>query len=240
MAALERTPIDEFSGMPLPLSPQYMDLRSSRFKPDDHHHWHERLDPLLRDTGGLALRHSRVQKANYDAHHLDYHRTFIGPILPTNDEDRLRPVVLAAAGYIPSKALAFAGAGDAYMVPISSEERQYMWNSGQVRVERPDAIRDFLKEYVLARDFLEFKPETIDEFLHTHSGRRKRDLGNQFLARAVRRATQPVSPYYREAHSAHMLPENKSQTVVSFVLGALSMRRYRPKIHEALTERLAG
>lgn len=235
------TPVDNFSGIPLPLSPRYMEDRPSRFKWDDHHPWHERLHPLLQDVSGLALRASRVQHANYDTHHIDYHaRTFRGPIIPDKEEDRLRAIILAAAGYIPDQAIAFNTRGDPEVVSLSRSIRKKLWYSGQVRVERPQAVRTFLAELALNQDLSDVNESTIDEFLGTADEKRRWELGNELLGRAVRRATEPINPDYVVAYKLHLLPRNRAHNASRFVLSTLSMKRRRVSLHKELQARLAA
>ncbi|MEO8105404.1 MAG: hypothetical protein ABI602_03655 [Candidatus Saccharibacteria bacterium] len=236
------TPIDEFSGIPLPLAPQYMAERPSRYKPNDHHSWHSRLDPLLHDSvGGLALRGSRVQMANFDTHNLDYHRdNFDGPPLPQNDAERLRPIVLAAAGYVPDRAISFTPQHHAVLVPLSKQVRAALWNKGKIRVERFSSVQAYLQEITFSQDFSYFENATIDEFLTTADESRRQQIGRTFLTYAVRSAIEPISPTYSQAYRAELLPRYFAQTADRFVLGRLAKRNSMRLLCKRLEERLAA
>lgn len=117
MAAELITPLDEVSGMPLPILPQEF---LSVHNPDIanwHHPWHAESAPQLQGLGGKALRHSRVQLVRATDHNmgdkrrgkLTYHDFYIGPPLPDDDGDKFDLCVIAAAGYVPEKAIDLRG-----------------------------------------------------------------------------------------------------------------------------------
>jgi hypothetical protein len=239
MAAERPTPIDEFSGIPLPFSPAHMQDRPSNFAPDEHHPWHDRKHPLLYEsTGGLALRASRVQIANYGAHHLDYHRAYAGPELPATDEERLRPIVLAAAGYIPQHGLAFSSRGRPYIVNLSEKTRRDLWARGKIHMDRVDRVRQFLLEYTMNQDLSDISENCIDEFLHTPDMMRRKELGEDILGRATRRATDPVKAVYQEAYAANLLPPDRATRAARFVLKSLSVPHRRASLYDQLQARL--
>lgn len=113
MAAELETPIDELSGLPLPIAPHDVLPTNNPDIANWHHHWHPSTDTRLLTPGGLAIRHSRVQlvEANHhnmgDRHRgkLTYHDYYVGPPLPINENDEFAKCVLACAGYIPYEAI---------------------------------------------------------------------------------------------------------------------------------------
>lgn len=235
-----RTPTDGFSGIPLPLSPQCMADYPSRFAPDDHHPWHERTSPLLQSLSGIALRASRVQRANYDVHHILYHaQNFRGPIIPADESVRLRAIILAAAGYIPADALSFTSAGDPVIVRLPDEARAWLRTSNHIRVERPTDIRRYLQELVLSQDLSYVRNSTIDEFIHTTDSDRRWILGNELLGRAIRKVIEPVHEPYALAYRTRQLPPGCAQIASRFALSSLGMRRNRSRLHQDLRSRLA-
>lgn len=245
MSAERITPVDEFSGIPLPLSPEYMEDRSSRFRPDLHHPWHDRLDPLLCDTLiGRALRHSRVQLSNYDAHHLDYHRdNFDGPAIPTAPVDMLRTIVLSAAGYVPSHAISFNDSGTgktAKIVALSDLHRARLWSSGRIAVGQPGSVRNFLLEYTLGQDSSRLDESLVDEFLNAPTKLRRMQLGNRILKEFAYQALQPVSPFYNQAYKAGEIPLVNKRTAGRFVLESLGVHQPGMGLHHRLRARLAG
>lgn len=103
-----KAPVDEQTGMPLPIAPN-VDLTSlSPSDINEHHHFFPRLSPVLRDSlGGRALRVSRIQRVATFQHNFgdrQYHSFFNkGPDIPTDPETQLGMCVLACAGYLPPK-----------------------------------------------------------------------------------------------------------------------------------------
>lgn len=232
--------MDEFSGMPLPISPVYAANRPSRYPEDEHHPWHDRQNPLLRDLGGKALRVSRVQGVNYDAHHLDYHGANLLPVLPVTDVERIRPIILAVAGYVPKYAITFTSRGTPNRIPQSEKIRMQLWQSGKIRVGSTTPVRKFLCEYVLQQDLSDLSSATIDEFLYTTDEQRKWELGNSFLGRASRRAAEPIESVYQEAYKAQLIPNNRGQNASRFILGYLGLKKQRPRLFGELETKLAA
>jgi hypothetical protein len=101
-----KSPVDELTGMPLPIAPTE-DLTSlSSNQINEHHHFFPRLSPALRNSlGGRALRVSRIQRVASTQHNFGenpYHKFFQeGPHIPTDAATQLGMCVLACAGYIP-------------------------------------------------------------------------------------------------------------------------------------------
>lgn len=232
------TPSDEFSGLPLPLYPQEL-IRSRRFQPDLHHPIHPKRSPELQSVGGKALRNVRVQVAAYETHHYDYHRNFYGPELPKTDDDCLRPVILAAAGYIPDTSIRFKR-GKPQIVSLTPRERSTLWEQRRVRIGSARPVQEFLKEYILSQDIAGVNESTIDEFLHTTDDQRRWILGNEFLGRAALQATEQLKPTYRQAFKAELMPNTRAETVSRFVLSQLGMRRQRIRLFEELKLRLVA
>lgn len=215
--------------------------RESRFKPDWHHAWHDRLNPRLQGVGGVALRVSRVQLTNYDAHHLDYHGwNFIGPYLPVTDEQRLRPVVMAAAGYIPEYAIAFDRESTPKIVPLSAHTRQNLWKRHAIKVEKPGDVRDFLAAYILRQDYNSFSGSVIDEFLNTKNERKRCELGNMILSYGLRQAVNPFSLDYKRAYKSELLPPTQNSNVGRFVLKTITHRHFRDKVYDRLRAQLVA
>lgn len=104
MAAEATTPVDEITGLPLPL------ILPDNFKPSGdsqlenwHHHFHPWTAPELRSVGGRALRSVRVQLVPASIHNLGdntYHALFKGPELPLTEDRQFFISVLACAGYV--------------------------------------------------------------------------------------------------------------------------------------------
>ena len=199
MAPEALTPIDEI-GMPLPLAPTNLELRdASQPKPDWHHHFHPRKSLLLTDDdGGNAVRHSRIQKADWNIHHNEYHGYFAGPPLPETSAQKFGIAVLASAGYVPAEAIEFKSDGP-HIITLSNKQRNRLWGSGELRSAAPEAVRKFLLAYTLEQDLVEVNEKLVDEFLHTISEQRRYRLGGMLLSLAIEKAVEPLDPFYRTA-----------------------------------------
>jgi hypothetical protein len=110
MAAELVTPVDELTGLPLPILPTGENLPHNKGHVANwHHHFHPASSPELTATiGGRALRQSRVQLVPVRHHNFSntaYHRFFSGPPIPGEEEEQFGMCVLAAAGYLPREAI---------------------------------------------------------------------------------------------------------------------------------------
>lgn len=237
---LPYSPVDEQTGVPLILHPEGNSTDSHRASPDKHHPWHPKNHPLVKSgtLGGEALRASRVQLANYDLHHLDYHRNFYGPELPTDDPSRFNLIVLTAAGYIPEKALVFSEFQKPQLKEITLEQRLKLWQTGRIRVDKPGTVRSFLKDYSLGQDLSDISERVIDEFLFTHDPIKRMELGYNLIGKAVLRATVPIKDTYKDAFKAELLPPYRARKAYKFVLTALSIGFQRERLLIELEQHL--
>lgn len=101
-----KCPVDELTGLPLPIAPTVDIDAALPHKINEHHHFYPRLGPVLRDTlGGRALRVSRIQRVGIEQHNFGenpFHTFFPeGPDVPTDPREQLGFCVLACAGYLP-------------------------------------------------------------------------------------------------------------------------------------------
>lgn len=234
------TPVDELTGMPLPLlNPLSNEYPRTSNNPNWHHAFHPAKSSILtRDMGGKALRACRVQKVNYKMHG-DYHKQYVGPPLTEDVDEQFRMVVLATAGYMPDQALTLHADGRPRVVRIDQFDREYLWQNSQLKVWSTDIVRVFLRDYLLAQDFSQVKNSLLDEFLHTANPDRRFELGNNFLGIAANQATEHVKDTYKEANKSLLLPPGRSERASRFVLGALGLRRNRANTFTALGRQIA-
>lgn len=246
MSAEQVTPLDEVTGIPLPLMPRddlppvpTGKMRNTERLADWHHPFHPRAALLGEGVGAVAIRNCRIQWAEYDDHHHKYHGAYVGPELPTESEDQFSAVVFAAAGYIPDRAIAFDRSNKPQIKLLGKEKREHLWQSGQIRIGNMATVRDFMLAFTLERDFGGVNESTIDEFLHTQDVRRKKELGSTILAIAAYDAAQPVEDMYKQSRKLHLLPPNRARTAGRFVFGAMSTHK-RARALTALTNRFAA
>lgn len=237
---LPYSPVDELTGVPLILHP-LGNRRDRHIYPDDKHHpWHPKKDPLVKTgtLGGEALRSSRIQTASYDIHHLDYHRRFYGPELPIDEASRFKLIVLTAAGYIPDQGLVFGRKDNTYTKKVSTEDRLKLWEGGRIRVDSPEIVRKYLKEYSFNQDFSDLKDSAIDEFLNTKDNVKKWELGNLLLANGVYKATIPLRGIFEQAYKSELIPPVRTKRVTKFVLSSLNIEHNRDRLINELGKKL--
>ena len=144
MAAELITPLDEISGMPLPILPQEH-LTIEDPTTNWHHAWHPKTDPGLLDLGGRALRHSRAQLVRMTDHnHGDankgkqvYHDFYAGPELPKTDREKFYQCVLSAAGYVPERAIDLRG-DEPVIRRMTAEQLRILQAPAHAKPLRPD------------------------------------------------------------------------------------------------------
>lgn len=223
-------PVDDRTGIPHPMlpPPDRILTRTKSGEIDLNHAFHPRMDVLLQGVGGLAVRHCRVQLVPWHDHHNVYHRAYYGPPLPETVHAQFRTVVFAAAGYIPEFAVDCRGNVPVEYVPIDASVRKRLWDSGEIRVDRPGLVRRFIVDYLLGQDLTDISYSIIEEFMETSDANRKRYLGEWLIAQAAERACEPIDTLYRVSHrSGFIMPAHslKSATFVHRVLGSGLERR---------------
>jgi hypothetical protein len=236
MIAEYETPTER--GIPYPLLPPPYSLPSDRHEiADDNHAFHPRLSPLLEGVSGEAIRNCRVQRTDWYDHHIVYHGYYEGPKIPTDEAERFRIVVLAAAGYIPDLALDCHGYRPE-IVPITPEVRDRLWRSREIRVYRSGPVRKFLAEYVTGQDLSHVHEEHIDEFLHTDKEDRKLFLGHWLLSQATEVAAESLGQDYRDAQRLGKIIPGLTRKPQNFVQSNFGNRFERNPVVKLLQERL--
>ena len=120
MAAELVTPVDELTGIPLPLMPYDILPANQPEIANWNHAWHPSSAPELQSIGGHALRNSRLQLVLATDHNMysrttgrpTYHDLYKGPELITDEVKQFKICVLSAAGYIPDRAIDLHGGSD--------------------------------------------------------------------------------------------------------------------------------
>lgn len=220
MAAELITPMDEMSGIPLPILPQeYLPMG----KPDIanwHHPWHAESAPELQGLGGKALRHSRVQLVRATDHNmgdkrrgkLTYHDFFVGPPLPTTDDERFRLCVISAAGYVPDEAIDLRGDEPKITFMDEAQIELLRMQAQPRRVQTADVRR---LERRAARDFRSLRrsggSKRVQEM--TDELQQKYDRQASFGLHHVIYQYQPMRDFFRK-HVAEQGLENIPETTV--------------------------
>lgn len=234
------TPVDEATGLPWVMYPPDYVLPTRRSElADENHAFHPSRSPLLATPAGEALKASRVQRVDWWDHHIIYHGYFDGPPIPTTTDEIFKTVVFAAAKFIPDTAIDCRGYEPAY-VPITPEVKQRLWQTGEIKINRPGVVRGFLANYLLMQDISHVPNCRIDEFVNTKNAKRQQFLGQWLLAQAAEVATEPISPQYRDAHQTGRIIPGLTTKPENFVKDSLGNRfersPYLTRLKEALTE----
>ena len=238
MAAEATTPVDDFSGLPLPLAPS-SSLEISSDETNWHHHFHPRRSELLiGKTGGIAVRNVRLQLATINDHN-EYHYHYEGPPLPQTPTERFLVTVLTTAGYVPDKAIDFTNRKPR-VVRMTDTSREMLWYSEQLRHGSTVVVRDFFARYALTQDLSDVKEGLIDEFLNTPNLDRRRQLGHWLLGKAIEHATEPIDSMYRIAWKAGLLNPKMPAKPRTLVKNRLGSPKKRESLLDQLEQRLAA
>lgn len=147
MAAEMITPVDEFSGLPLPLLPTAEVLPVNQGEIANwHHHFHPKSDPVLSGTiGGRALRAARIQLVPAVQHNYSdaaYHCFYAGPPIPTDRAEQFGMSVLACAGYMSDYAIDLAD-GEPQVRPMTAAQLNQLGMRPEVEVPEPGDVRRY-------------------------------------------------------------------------------------------------
>lgn len=237
MAAELITPMDELSGLPLPIAPgeEYLPADDPSVA-DWHHEYHPASHPDLKTVGGMALRNSRLQLVDLNYHNhspKSYHRFYEGPEIPTDPHEQFRLCVLACAGYVPEQGIDLSS-GEPQIVDLTPRQKAQL---GQMDPDdgltlreikyRYDPIRDFFTEYALEQDISHMREDIIDEFVYTGQVDREKFLGHLLIAKAAEAAGELVAEDYHEVRTAgklHPLMPRQPSTLIKNKLGNAERR----------------
>lgn len=163
MAAELPTPLDELTGLPLPLLPSDKPLPLRSELTNWHHHFHPSTHPVIKQTlGGRALRNSRIQLVEATQHNYSqnaYHRFYSGPDIPEDSATQFGMCVMAAAGYVPERAIDTASGQPRTVAMAESQIEQLKLQPTVIRPE-PTEIRRYGGEEGLG--YKEAEQELLD------------------------------------------------------------------------------
>jgi hypothetical protein len=205
--------------MPLPILPTHVLPVNDPVEANMHHAWHPSTAPELQGLAGQALRHSRVQLVAATDHNLGdkkqgpltYHDYYAGPPLPTSEAEIFRMCVLAAAGYIPDRAIDIHGPNGPREIRINELQRgilrkpavpMHINNATKARMqaraieayqtfERPTTTEaEYVNQYL--QDF-EARQKEIDGFHYRHLVYRYEPIRDFFRDYALRQDLRDVN-----------------------------------------------
>jgi len=251
MAATLFTPMDEFTGLPLPIAPrcEYVPLHQPDIA-DIHHGVHPRSDARLKTLGGSAFRNCQIQILERDLHNegpFAYHRFIYGlEDIPTDDTDIFTRCVTAVAGYTPLEVIDLT-TGELLRRPITRREYDYLRTPSEDDQfgyryigYRYEPIRDFFRQYVRQQRLDHIRPGRIDEFLNTQNGEDKLKIGRFLLRNAAAVAGDRARDKYTQMLRSNLLHPAMPTDVHDLVYYKLGSKEGRDQLLPGLAEHLAA
>lgn len=229
-------PVDERTGLPLPILPVIPDLhflRNSKLydeysRPDRHHSFYPNAS--LTTEAERVVRHSRLQfgaRWNHDK----YHRFYDAAPQPLDDKTCFNLGVLAIAGYVPEVAVDTTGKRPV-IKRLDEQDRVRLQHQLLYPEERhsKETGKDlyeigrgsFFMRFALAQDFDHIKEHMLEEFLQTNSRARRLQLGVTIVDLALWRASEEVDEVYKGARKEGKIPKSKPKNPVSLLRGVVN------------------
>lgn len=239
------TPVDELTGLPLPIVITAAPHKNANTRFSDyHHHFHPERDLIHADDASLALRRSRGQYLPRWLHE-HYHHYFAGPEIPNSRKETFAAVVLACAGVVPKRAIDFSGNGPKTVEIADQQTYQRVVDSIKHEGEKTSVsssifraqIGIFFANYAIEQSFEEVVSQrVINEFLETSDVSRRKVLGNLMLRDAIHLSIEPIVPIHKLTRKEGTLPKRK--TDLSELIKDFFVRSRRPQYYQAIENKL--
>ena len=161
-----QAPVDERTGIPLPIAPR-SDLGSV---PGEfinwHHAFHPRLSPVLLTRGGRALRNSRIQRVHREQHNYgeraSFHCKFTqGPAIPDDEPNQLGLCGIAIAGYLPDQVVDTWG-GEPRVRAIKDWEFRRMSEPGELLQPNPSQVKKYRDKWLPGLTLVDAKTHLLN------------------------------------------------------------------------------
>jgi hypothetical protein len=245
-------PVDEYSGLPLPIAPLAVDLSFIRnqkrylesSRSDEHHHFYPNAS--LESDGQRVLRHSRLQYGVRLLHD-KYHRFYDRADLSGSDASCFELGILATAGYIPELAVDVRGKNPR-IVRLSEQQREEMQSQTIYPEQRYSETtgRDmnkikrgwFFMNYALNQNFDHVKQYLLEEFIETDDKKRRLWLGSTIVDLAFWKASEQIEGVYKSAYKAGLIPASQPKNSVGFLRSVVN--GYQPDYFEAMESRIVA
>lgn len=240
------TPVDEETGLPLPiLVVDPPNNRANTWFVDYHHHFHARARYVEDGNDALmAVRMSRGQDLPRWLHE-HYHGYFAGPKPPASREAAFRTCVLACAGVVPRQALDFGGNRGPFIRFASDRELRNLpktiHREGTQRKDMGKTQRDhigkFFAAYAIEQSIQEIVSQrVIDQFLFTPDKHTRAQLGNLILRKAIEVSVEPVRPLYLSLRRRGLMRQVVAEP--QQIVDAYFTQSKRHDYHRTLIDRL--
>ncbi len=161
-----QAPVDERTGMPLPIAPR-SDLNSVPTEFVNYHHgFHPRLTPVLRTRGGRALRTSRIQRVHREQHNYGERTSFHcifqeGPPIPTDEAEQLGLCGLGIAGYLPDKVVD-TRQGASLVRDMKDWEFRRLSERGVFLFPKPQQVKKYRDKWLPGATLVDAKNKLLD------------------------------------------------------------------------------
>ena len=254
---LERAPVCDITGLPLPILPlelaerrallNFKEIQGLKTYEDFHHMWFHDSAPELEGLLGRAQRSSYGQDINRSLHDRFTNRV-LQPILPTEDKVKYHRTVDACAGIIPRKAVFMPKEGGILQVELTDEEYTYL--ASKVHIEKHFHPKHHSsKRRLIGRAFATYlvdqniegvvSKKVVGEFLSKKtSAERKLVLGNQILSMTIWASVDELQPVYRELSREGFVRKEKVAPNLGKVVRSFFTKDYFSAYHREMTEKL--
>lgn len=253
-------PIDVETGLPALILP---DSSQNPHEVNYHHHFFNRRDPrligelgsvvnlvttdlTLDQLGGVAVRMSRGQPLPKDVH-VAFHREYgtIGKRLPETLDEKFKVALQGCAGVASRWAIDLSRSRADRLVYMDDDTYERVASPDKLCPEdnyyafdkdiRRSHLADFFVGYALSRELTMVSRLVVDEFLHTRSEVRRRELGNFILAEALDASVDPIAAEHNQLKRRGLTGGVRSmQTMVRKRVSALGTERHYPTLEASL------
>lgn len=242
-----RTPLDEQTGLTVPILPIEPPGPNSNVDFVDYHHlFHPEADLLQGDDADIALRRSFGQDLPRWLHE-HYHNYFAGPELSSNRSQKFTTIVLACAGIVPRQAIEFTKDGPVHRKTLTDSQytrvRATTRHEGQGKGRAGEFYRNqigmFFANYAVEKSIeTAITNSVIDEFLNTKQAEKRAALGNKILRDAIVLSLEPAKPILVQAR-AEGLVDTRRKGLGALICEYFVLHR-RKDYYRALDAQLAA
>ncbi|MEI6237445.1 MAG: hypothetical protein WCP03_02485 [Candidatus Saccharibacteria bacterium] len=210
------TPVDELTGLPLPILPTN-ELPNGVELPvylNPHHHFHPKKAKLIRnpEEGGF-LRNSRIQILPRWIHN-QYHDIYRGPKIDKDEQKRLLLGIFAVVGYLPKYAIdapESAKRDEDVIVEIEDDlyrqmiDKTLLKSEATKSKERRDRVCAYMMRVVLDQDVNIIDQLVIEQFLDTKNDNTRLEIGRLIINNLIEQSTEPIEPIYKQVYRKNMV-----------------------------------
>jgi hypothetical protein len=183
---------------------------------DWNHNFHPKdrlIDGSPLERGLRGVRVEWVSRRDHDR----YHKEYAGPSLGEGIE-LVRPLIFAAAGFIPEHGLTYDHGRHAAKVRIKPEHRIHLWQSGRVKIEEFVLVRDALIDFGLQNGLPGLNMREIKRFLSEKDMARRFERGMGLLGIALQESLPGVTAQYDAMLRQNQLPPGAPVSVGGLAL----------------------